>query len=162
MNPKLRRPLLYAFLSMTVFWNCKPKQEKEDGFEVKYTKTVPQEEKVKEPIPVDLENKGIGPIESLSFPEQIDEDMAANGESKFNALCMRCHMIDERMIGPAMVGLYERRSPEWVMNMILNPDGMLREDPIAKALLKEYQAVMNNQNQSEAEAREIAEYLRTL
>ena len=72
-------------------------------------------------------------------------------------------MVDQRMIGPAMEGVLERRSPEWVMNMILNPDGMLREDPIAKALLKEYNnAIMLNQNLSEEEARELLEYIRTL
>jgi hypothetical protein len=40
---------------------------------------------------------------------------------------------------------------------------MLKEDPIAKALLKEYNNIlMINQNLSETEARAIAEYLRTL
>ena len=49
------------------------------------------------------------------------------------------------------------------MNMILNPDGMLKEDPIAKALLKEYNnAIMLNQNLSEEDTRAVAEYLRTL
>ena len=49
------------------------------------------------------------------------------------------------------------------MNMILNPDGMLKEDPIAQALLKEYNnAIMLNQNLSEEDARAVAEYLRTL
>jgi len=72
-------------------------------------------------------------------------------------------MADQRMIGPALAGVYDRRSPEWVMNMILNPDVMLKEDPIAIALLKEYNnAIMLNQNLSEEDARAIAEYLRTL
>jgi len=45
----------------------------------------------------------------------------------------------------------------------MNPGGMLKEDPIAKALLKEYNnAVMLNQNLSEEDARAVAEYLRTL
>ncbi len=67
------------------------------------------------------------------------------------------------MIGPALKGVLERRSPEWVMNMIINPDVMLKEDPIAKALLKEYNnAIMLNQNLSEEDARNVTEYLRTL
>ena len=62
-----------------------------------------------------------------------------------------------------MQGIYERRSPEWVMNILLNPTEMLKKDPIASALLKEYNNIqMLNQNLSEAEARAIAEYLRTL
>ena len=62
-----------------------------------------------------------------------------------------------------MQRIYERRSPEWVMNMLLNPTEMLKQDPIAIALLKEYNNVMMlNQNLSEKEARAIAEYLRSL
>jgi len=62
-----------------------------------------------------------------------------------------------------MKGIYERRSPEWVMNMLLNPAEMLKQDPIAKALLEEYNNVMMlNQNLSQEEARSISEYLRTL
>ncbi len=139
------------------------KEEKKDGFEVSRTKTEDKKAQSSEGVPVDLDNKGVGPIKNLDFPADIDSEMAARGEAKFNAVCVACHMIDQRMIGPALKGVYERRSPEWVMNMMLNPDGMLREDPIAKALLKEYNnAIMLNQNLTEEEARDLAEYLRTL
>lgn len=139
------------------------KEEKKDGFEVSRAKTQDKKADAGEGVPVDLDNKGVGPIKSLEFPADIDAEMAARGEAKFNSICVACHMVDQRMIGPAMKGVYERRSPEWVMNMILNPDGMLREDPIAKALLKEYNnAIMLNQNLTEEEARDVAEYLRTL
>ncbi|MEC3966647.1 cytochrome c [Flagellimonas halotolerans] len=139
------------------------KEEKKDGFEVSRTKTEEKKAEEKEGVPVDLDNKGIGPITNLEFPDEINDEMAARGKAKFDAICVACHMIDKRMIGPALKGVYDRRSPEWVMNMILNPDGMLKEDPIAKALLKEYNnAIMLNQNLTEDEARDIAEYLRTL
>ncbi|MEC8830850.1 MAG: c-type cytochrome, partial [Bacteroidota bacterium] len=114
------------------------KDEKKDGFEVSRTKTEDTKGQAKQEVPVDLDNKGVGPISNLEFPDEINDEMAARGKAKFDAICVACHMIDQRMIGPALKGVYERRSPEWVMNMILNPDGMLKEDPIAKALLKEY------------------------
>ncbi|MEM8998769.1 MAG: cytochrome c [Bacteroidota bacterium] len=158
----MRTLLFFAFIVITVGCHGKKEGEKE-GFEVTRTKTQDQERNVSQSVPIDLENKGVGPIKSLDFPAEIDSEMAARGEAKFNAICVACHMVDQRMIGPAMKGVYERRSPEWVMNMILNPNGMLREDPIAKALLKEYNnAIMLNQNLTEEEAREVAEYLRTL
>ncbi|WP_366511938.1 hypothetical protein [Maribacter sp.] len=73
--------------------------------------------------------------------------MAEVGAAKYKAICTACHLTDKRLIGSALKGVYERRSPEWVMNMILNPDRTIKEDPIAKALLKEYNnAVMLNQN----------------
>jgi hypothetical protein len=48
------------------------------------------------------------------------------------------------------------------MNMILNPDEMVAQDPIAKALLAEYSSPMANQNLTIDEARSVAEYFRTL
>ncbi|WP_420603737.1 c-type cytochrome [Flagellimonas sp.] len=139
------------------------KEEKKDGFEVSRAKKEEKKAQTSEGVPVDLDNDGIGPVKGFEFPSDVDTEMAARGEAKFNSICVACHMVDQRMIGPAMKGVYERRSPAWVMNMILNPDGMLKEDPIAKALLKEYNnAIMLNQNLTEEEARDVAEYLRTL
>ena len=159
----MKKILLFVALGALVA-NCGgKKEEKKDGFEVSRTKSEGTDAKGSEGVPVDLDNKGVGPIKSLDFPDEIDEEMAARGKAKFDGICVACHMIDKRMIGPALKGVYERRSPEWVMNMILNPDGMLKEDPIAKALLKEYNnAIMLNQNLTEDEARDVAEYLRTL
>ncbi|MDC6365314.1 MULTISPECIES: c-type cytochrome [Flavobacteriaceae] len=159
----MRKLLLFLALGALVASCGGKKEEKKDGFEVSRTKTEDKKAQSSEGVPVDLDNKGVGPIKNLDFPADIDSEMAARGEAKFNAVCVACHMIDQRMIGPALKGVYERRSPEWVMNMMLNPDGMLREDPIAKALLKEYNnAIMLNQNLTEEEARDLAEYLRTL
>ena len=156
------RQLIWISLA-SLFLACGGKQEKKDSFEVNRSKTGVSESKEAEGVPVDLSNKGVGPIKELVFPDEIDQEMAAKGKSTFDMICTACHMADQRMIGPAMEGVYERRSPEWVMNMMLNPDGMLKEDPIAKALLAEYNnMVMNDQNLSEEEARAIAEYLRTL
>lgn len=139
------------------------KEEKKDGFEMNRTKKEATDGVASDGVPVDMDNKGIGPITSLTFEDEIDGELAKAGESKFQMICTACHMIGQRMIGPDLTGIYERRSPEWVMNMMLNPDGMLKEDAIAKALLREYNnMVMTNQNLSEEEARALAEYLRTL
>jgi len=153
-----------AFGGLMIGCGGKEKKEtKEEGFEMNRKKTEAKVAESNKGVPVDMNNKGIGPIKSVKFDEAINEDLAAKGEQTFNTICIACHATDKRMIGPAMAGLYERRSPEWVMNMILNPDGMLEEDPIAKALLKEYNnAIMLNQNLSEEDTRAVAEYLRKL
>ena len=61
-----------------------------------------------------------------------------------------------------MIGLLDRRTPEWVMNMILNPDVMEKQDPIAKKLVEEYNTLMLNQRLNEQQAREVLEYIRTI
>lgn len=139
------------------------KEEKKEGFEMNRAKKEVKAETASEGVPVDMDNDGVGPYKDIEFPTDIDTELAAAGEAKFSAICTACHMAEQRMIGPALKGVYERRSPAWVMNMIANPDGMLKEDPIAKALLKEYNnAIMLNQNLSDEETRAVAEYLRTL
>lgn len=159
----MRKSLIWIALAALISACGGKKEEKKDSFEINRSKTEVKEEVVSVEVPVDMDNKGIGPIKEMKFPDEIDQEMAARGKATFEMICIACHQVNQRMIGPAMAGVYERRSPEWVMNMILNPDGMLKEDPIAQALLKEYNnMIMNNQNLSEDEAREIAEYLRTL
>ncbi|HEY9220071.1 MAG: cytochrome c [Lutibacter sp.] len=107
-----------------------------------------------------MKDKGIGPITSITLGE-IDQKMADEGKAVFLAKCSACHKISKRVVGPALVGVTTRRSPEWIMNMILNPEKMVAENPIAKKLLAEYVAPMANQNLTEAEARLILEYFRT-
>ncbi len=159
----MKKALTFIAAALLLTGCGEKKEEKKDSFEVSRTKEQPKAESTSAAIPVDMDNKGVGPITSVTFDDEIDMELAKAGEAKYNAICTACHMIGQRMIGPDLTGVYERRSPEWVMNMILNPDGMLKEDPIAQALLKEYNnAIMLNQNLSEEEARALAEYLRTL
>jgi len=111
----------------------------------------------------DLSNKGIGPIKSVTLGDTVDEEMAAKGADVYKAKCTACHKIGKKFIGPPPNGILEKRSPEWVMNMILNPDEMVKKDPIAKALLIEFNgSPMANQSLTEEEARQILEYFRTL
>lgn len=109
-----------------------------------------------------LDDKGIGPITSLTLPAEIDQDLAAKGKEIYILKCTACHKETQRFIGPAPVGIFERRSPEWVMNMILNPEEMVQKNDIAKKLLAEYIAPMANQNLTEDEARAVVEYFRTI
>ena len=112
---------------------------------------------------IDLSNKGVGPIKSLELPETIDMAMAEEGRDLYKAKCSACHKVDKRFIGPSPIGVLKRRSPEWIMNMILDPEGMVKNDPIAKQLLIEYNgSPMANQSLTEEEARKILEFFRTL
>ncbi|WP_188466699.1 c-type cytochrome [Bizionia arctica] len=159
------------FISLLV--SCGGKEEKkEEGFS--YDKKAPTEKatsntsteatKVVPPSErVDLANKGVGPVKSLVLAPEIDQAMAAEGEEIFKKNCTACHRPDKKFIGPAPKGVLEIRSPEWVMNMILNPEVMVKEDPLAKELLMEFNgAPMANQNLTEAQARAVLEYFRTL
>ncbi len=110
-----------------------------------------------------MEDKGIGPISSISLDAEINAEMASSGEGVYNAKCTACHKVDGNYIGPSPSGILGRRTPEWIMNMILNPEEMVQKNTIAKKLLIEYKgAPMANQNLTEEEARSVLEYFRTL
>jgi cytochrome c len=105
---------------------------------------------------------GIGPITSEVTLGDLDPGMAARGQELFEFNCEACHMLEDRFVGPPLGDVLERRSPAFVMNMILNPEQMAREHPEGQAMLAEYPLVMPFQNISEDEARAIVEYLRTV
>lgn len=108
-----------------------------------------------------LKNKGIGPINNIDLPAEVDAQLSARGEELFKNLCSACHKMEKKFVGPALAGVTERRSHEWIMNMILNPEEMIKKDPIAKQLLIESNmAMMADQNLTEDEARAILEYFR--
>lgn len=110
-----------------------------------------------------MEAIGVGPITEAIELGELDQALADKGKEIFEAKCTACHKTDTKFIGPAPVDILERRSAAWVMNMILNPDEMVKEDPTAKALLIEYNgSPMANQNLTEEEARSVLEYFRTL
>ncbi|RYM35046.1 cytochrome c [Brumimicrobium glaciale] len=112
---------------------------------------------------IDLVNKGVGPIKSVTIPATIDQALAAKGQEVYEKNCTACHKPDKKHIGPAPKGILERRTPEWVMNMIINPDKMVQEDPLARDLLIEFNgSPMSNQGISEDDSRAILEYIRTL
>jgi cytochrome c len=132
------------------------------GDKAKKETPAPQKEESKAVENVDpMSNKGIGPIASVTLGE-IDPTLAAEGEVVFKAKCTACHKLSKKFVGPALKGVTQRRSPEWIMNMAMNPEEMIQNDPIAKKLLVEFNgAPMANQNITEAEARAILEYFRT-
>lgn len=135
-------------------------QQKEDN---NANEVPPQMDKVAVEASFDLSDKGVGPITSLTFDDTIDEAMVKKGEELYNQMCSACHKPTTNFIGPAPKGVFERRSPEWVMNMILNPEEMLEENTIANALLEEYNNVpMTDLGITEEQARAILEYFRTL
>lgn len=158
--------ILFSLLLMA----CGGKEEKKnEGFSVEREKASTDKpvEAVITGIPaserVDLSNKGVGPIAAITLDTEIDQALATKGKEVYDQMCLACHRPDKKFIGPAPQGILERRTPEWVMNMILNPQVMVNEDLLAKDLLQEFNgSPMANQNLTEEQARAVLEYFRTL
>lgn len=160
-NMKIVSKFLTLLFALSLL-SCGGDKKKET---VSYGKKAPvkTENKIPASKRIALNNKGIGPITSVNMDAEIDQNMATHGKEVYGKMCTACHKVNKKFIGPPPTGILERRSPEWIMNMILNPEQMVKEDPLAKDLLMEFNgSPMANQNLTEEEARAVLEYFRTL
>jgi protein SCO1/2 len=90
----------------------------------------------------------------------------ADGEALFNARCKACHTVAEagiEMVGPALMGVVDRRDPVWLRRWIKEPDRMLEEqDPLAVALFKQHRELrMPNLGLNDEEVESLIRYLDT-
>ncbi len=108
-------------------------------------------------------NRGEGKYDKVDLSPNLDKALASKGEEVSNVKCLSCHKItDERLVGPGWAGLTERRTPQWIMNFITNPDPMIDKDPELQAQLEICLVRMPNQGLSDDEARGILEYMRKI
>lgn len=105
---------------------------------------------------------GIGPIKKKIELGQIDMIKAKSGEKIFTEKCTQCHKLDERYTGPALRDVTTRRTPEFILNQILNPEEMTKRHPEVKKLLATYPTQMTFQNVSVDDAKAILEYFRSV
>ncbi len=74
------------------------------------------------------------------------EEAIANGEKLFKNNCAVCHQVQNKMVGPALKNVYERRELPWLLNFIKNSQKVIQGgDEYAVNLYNEYgKAVMPN------------------
>jgi hypothetical protein len=119
-------------------------------------KTTTEENKAEEANP-----KGIGEVKDVDLTDPLVESMIVSGEAIYEMKCAACHKLsDQRVVGPGWAGITNKRTPEWIMNMITNVDVMLEKDPEARKLLEECLTRMPNQGVSIGDARDILEFMR--
>lgn len=105
---------------------------------------------------------GIGPVaELVTLPASVDKALADKGQAIFDTKCAACHKMADRYVGPPLGEVLGRRSPTFVMNMILNPFEMTQRHPVTKDLLAQYLSYMPNQDVTRDDARAIVEFFRT-
>lgn len=87
----------------------------------------------------------------------------AEGEKLFNANCVSCHAINDKVVGPALKDVHKRRDEAWLVKWIRNSQAMVKSgDATAVALYKEYnESVMTSfENLSEAQVKSIIDYVK--
>ena len=98
-------------------------------------------------VPVAAQQRAVGPT--------------GRGEELFETRCVACHSLGtDRLVGPGLQGVTERRDPAWLRAFIAAPDRMLAAgDSLARQLLATYQVQMPNLGLSAADADSIVAFL---
>ena len=109
------------------------------------------------------ENKdlGIGPVKQLKLGP-LNVKMIPGGKALFNNKCLLCHDLDQKKIGPPLRNITKIRTPEYIMNLLLNTVQMQQQDQVVKDLIAIYKVPMVSPNFSEEQARTVLEYLRSV
>lgn len=154
--------LLSAFiLTFVTLQGCGGSEDKASSEQEQEQDMDPYLEEFKENLtPFELEH-GIGPItERIEIDEEIDEEMVMRGREIFEMKCVACHSLDEDKVGPSLGDVVDRRSPEFVMNFIMNPGENVLNHPVGLDLLAEHHTEMPYTDVTKEEARAIYEFLR--
>jgi cytochrome c len=107
-------------------------------------------------------DKGVGPFKDVKLGP-VDQAKAKKGLSIFMAKCFLCHELDNKKLGPPLRNITKQETPEFILNMIVNPTGMQKENEKIKERMKEYNNLpMLDQQISQQDALNILEYLRSV
>ncbi len=105
----------------------------------------------------------VGLILSLASVPGVSAQVA-EGQATFEGKCAACHTIGtDRLVGPGLAGIADRRDHDWIISFMTNPDGMIANgDSIATELLAKFVVPMPNLGLAAAEAESILAYLTTI
>lgn len=111
---------------------------------------------------VKTEDLGIGPITKTQI-EPFNQQLSDKGKKIFETKCFACHRTDMKLVGPPIKGATDRHTPEWIMNMMINPQEMTQKNPQAQTLFTQYKVQMLvTGGVTPDEARAVYEYLRSV
>jgi mono/diheme cytochrome c family protein len=148
--------LSLCIVALALFTSCGKKENATEDFSTGATAT----EKTEDASSYDPK-RGLGKYTTVELGATLDAAMAAEGEKIQGVKCSACHKLtDEKLVGPGWKGVTSRQKPEWIMNFITNPDPMIDKDPELQAQLEICLVRMPNQSLSDADARNLLEFMR--
>lgn len=103
---------------------------------------------------------GIGPVKTKLKLDKINKKLVEEGKKSYEKKCLLCHKIEGKGMGPEMKNITKKRTPEFIMNIIMNPEENEKRHPEIIKLKSQYRMNMPNMGIKFDEARAILEYLR--
>lgn len=87
--------------------------------------------------------ENIQDVQTQAATSTPDDKLIQEGEQLFTSNCVACHSLgNDRLIGPGLAGITERRSEEWLIPWIKNSQKVIESgDEYAVKLYNEYNKV---------------------
>jgi protein SCO1/2 len=117
-----------------------------------------------------LPNHSVARTNKNPYEEAPELRNIGDGETLYRTRCQVCHVIgstaenaSKPRVGPDLLGVTERREPEWLTRWIAEPDVMIAEqDPIALGLFIAYNQVpMPNLRLNSTQIGQVLDYIKT-
>ena len=88
---------------------------------------------------------------------------AGDGKTLFLSRCASCHNVNKLVTGPALAGIDERRSMEWIINFVKSSQSMVKNgDKDAVALFEKFKIPMPDHPDLTSEnIKSIVEYIKS-
>lgn len=86
------------------------------------------------------------------------------GKSIFTTRCAACHSVNKVLTGPALAGIDERRSMDWIINFIHSSQTMVKAgDKDAVAIFEQFNKIPmpDHSDISEEKIKSIVEYIKS-
>ena len=86
------------------------------------------------------------------------------GKSLFSARCASCHNVNKDLTGPALAGVDERRSIDWIINFVHSSQKVIKSgDKDAVALFNKFNSVPmpDHPDLTETHIKSIVEYIKS-
>jgi mono/diheme cytochrome c family protein len=109
------------------------------------------------------DDSGSSSISITASPAVQQQGPEHPGQKVFEANCKACHRVHQKLVGPALAGVLERRDSLWVVKMIRNSAQLIASgDPTAVKLFREYNGTQMTSftTLSDEELRNLLEYLK--
>jgi mono/diheme cytochrome c family protein len=91
-------------------------------------------------------------------------DPIEEGKAIFTTRCAACHNINQRLTGPALAGVQERRSIEWIISFVKSSQSMVKSgDKDAVAIFEQFNKVPmpDHPDLTDDNIKQIVEYIKT-
>jgi mono/diheme cytochrome c family protein len=85
------------------------------------------------------------------------------GKTIFAARCAACHNVNKVLVGPALAGVDQRRSIDWIVNFVHSPQTVIKSgDQYAVDLFNKYKVQMPDHPDLTADnIKNVVEYIKT-